>query len=229
MTQDNLSVAAATRRAIAVLRNFSLPAVRPASPVAATATEQAIPVHREFSFPAAAASTRRAIAMPRNFSFSAVAATNRKLIAMFRTSSFSADSRQTAQPSVPNFLSVVASYRVAILSVALLFVSFGFLAGCHSTFVQTTIVNHSGAPLRLVEVDYPSASFGTTNLNNAAEYHYRFKIQGSGTVKLDFVDSAGKPHHAVGPELDEGQEGTLLVTIDESNTVSWTPSFPVNK
>ena len=127
------------------------------------------------------------------------------------------------------FPSVVTRYKAAILSVALLFVSFGFLAGCHSAFVQTTIANHSGAPLRLVELDYPSASFGTTNLNNAAEYHYRFKITGSGTVKLDFVDSAGKPHHAVGPELDEGQEGSLLVTIDEANNVSWKPSFPVTK
>lgn len=107
--------------------------------------------------------------------------------------------------------------------------SFAVLSGCHSAFVQTTVVNHSGAPIRLVEVDYPSASFGTTNLDNAAEYHYRFKITGSGTVKLNFVDATGKPHKAVGPELDEGQEGALLVTIDESNNVFWTTSFPVNK
>jgi hypothetical protein len=201
MTQDNFSIAAATRRATAVPRNFSF---------AVTATEQAIPVHSEFSLHAAAASTRLAIAVPGNFSFSAIA-------------------RRVMKALLPDFLFAPAEYRVALLPGALLFVSLGFLAGCHSTFVQTTIVNHSGAPLRLVELDYPSASFGTTNLNNAAEYHYRFKIQGSGSVKLDFVDAAGKPHHAVGPELDEGQEGTLLVTIDESNNVSWTPSFPVNK
>ena len=95
--------------------------------------------------------------------------------------------------------------------------------------MQTTIVNRSGAPLRLVQLDYPSASFGTSNLGNAAEYHYRFKIPGSGTAKLNFVDSTGKPHKAVGPELDEGQEGALLITIDESNNVLWTTSFPVNK
>lgn len=117
----------------------------------------------------------------------------------------------------------------AVLPAALLLASLGFLAGCKSTFVQTTIVNHSGAPLRLVELDYPSASFGTTNLNNAAEFHYRFKIQGSGSVKLDFVDSAGKTHHAVGPELDEGQEGSLIITIDDANKVSWKPSFTVAK
>jgi hypothetical protein len=98
-----------------------------------------------------------------------------------------------------------------------------FMAGCHSTFVQATIVNHSGAPLRLVEMDYPSASFGTTNLNKDAEFHYRFKIQGSGSAKLDFEDAEGKAHHSVGPELDEGQEGGLTITIGEAGKVIWAP------
>jgi hypothetical protein len=187
MTENKLSFAAATRRAIATLRDFSFSTARPALP----ADETAIPA-------------------PRNFSTSAVVAT-------------------VLQTPRPESFSFAARYRTALLSVALLFVSFGFLAGCHSNFVQTTIVNRSGAPLRLVELDYPSASLGTTNLNNAAEYHYRFKITGSGTAKLDFVDSTGKTHHSVGPELDEGQEGSLLVSIDESNNVIWTTSFPVNK
>ena len=103
-----------------------------------------------------------------------------------------------------------------------------FAVGCHSAFVRATIVNR-GNQVRLIEVDYPSASFGTTNLEKDAEYHYRFKVQGSGTVKLDFVDALGKAHHAVGPELDEGQEGTLVITIDESGNVKWEPSFAVNK
>lgn len=103
------------------------------------------------------------------------------------------------------------------------------LSGCHSAFVQTTIVNHTGTHLRLVELDYPSASFGTTNLDANANYHYRFKIQGSGSVKLDFVDAQGKTHLSVGPELDEGQEGTLLVTINETGDVTWIPRLTINK
>ncbi len=161
-----------------------------------------------------------------NLSFAAAA--QRAIDIRFNFNLFN-DLRLKAKALLLDFPPVVSRDRAAILSVALLLVSFGFLSGCHSAFVQTTIANHSGAPLRLVELDYPSASFGTTNLNNAAEYHYRFKITGSGTAKLDFVDSTGKAHHSVGPELDEGQEGSLLVSIDESNNVIWTTSFPVNK
>lgn len=104
-----------------------------------------------------------------------------------------------------------------------------FMAGCHSAFVQTTIVNQSGTSLRLVELDYPSASFGISNLDQQAEYHYRFKIQGSGSVKLQFVDAQGVAHRATGPELDEGQEGTLLVTINKAGNVAWTPTLTVSK
>ena len=103
------------------------------------------------------------------------------------------------------------------------------LCGCHSAFVQTTIVNQSGTSLRLVELEYPSASFGTTNLDANANYHYRFKIQGSGSAKLDFVDAQGKTHQAVGPELDEGQEGTLLVTIKTAGVVTWVPQLIASK
>jgi len=83
--------------------------------------------------------------------------------------------------------------------------------------------------VRLVELDYPSASFGMTNLEANANYHYRFKIQGSGSAKLDFTDAQGKAHHAVGPELDEGQEGTLLVTIHEAGDVTWAPQLTVSR
>jgi hypothetical protein len=121
----------------------------------------------------------------------------------------------------------VLTARCAAL--ATLLASLCFIAGCRSAFVQATIVNHSGAPLRLVEMDYPSASFGTTNLNKDAEFHYRFKIQGSGSAKLDFVDLQGKTHHSVGPELDEGQEGSLTITIAEAGAVNWAPRLTVGK
>ena len=75
--------------------------------------------------------------------------------------------------------------------------------------------------MHLIEVDYPSASFGTQSLDAHAAYHYRFKIQGSGPITLTFTDAAGKTHTATGPVLAQGQQGDLKIAIDPSGNVSW--------
>jgi hypothetical protein len=75
------------------------------------------------------------------------------------------------------------------------------------------VKNASGSPVSLVEVDYPSASFGKDVLRNDSVYHYRFKIQGSGPAKILWTDSKQVSHTAPGPSLSEGQEGILTVTI----------------
>ena len=95
------------------------------------------------------------------------------------------------------------------------------LTACRSAYVETTLENNSPAPMRLIEVDYPSASFGTQSIDAHATYHYRFKVQGSGPVTINWTDAAGKPHTAAGPTLKEGQQGTLRISIDPSENVSW--------
>lgn len=97
--------------------------------------------------------------------------------------------------------------------------------GCRSAFVSATITNHSSERITLLEVDYPSASFGVGSLSPQAQFHYRFKIQGSGPVSLQFTDGAGKAHTATGPELHEGEQGTLEINIDDSHNASWIPNL----
>jgi hypothetical protein len=99
------------------------------------------------------------------------------------------------------------------------------LAGCHSRFVEATIDNQSAATLHVVEVDYPSASFGTESIAAHSQFHYRFKLQGSGPLKLEFTGADGKVHDVEGPELREGQEGRLTITIDPTGNVSWQPAL----
>ncbi len=93
------------------------------------------------------------------------------------------------------------------------------LAGCRSAFVETDVVNASGAPVSLVEVDYPSASFGVESLGVGAKYHYRFKVQGAGGTKVMWTDAARKEHTVAGPKLTEGEQGPLTVTITGDNAV----------
>lgn len=94
------------------------------------------------------------------------------------------------------------------------------LAGCHSAFVEATLVNHSGQPVRLVEVDYPSASFGTQLLPAGGIFHYRFKVIGEGPVKLSWTDTKSIEHSIEGPRLHEGQQGQLTVTMGQGQ-LAW--------
>ena len=94
--------------------------------------------------------------------------------------------------------------------------------GCHSHFIDASVRNLSAQPISLVEVDYPSASFGTQTLDPGQQYAYRFKVLGSGDLKLIYTDAAHKEHTVPGPTLKEGDEGSLVVTITSSG-VSWSP------
>jgi len=98
------------------------------------------------------------------------------------------------------------------------------LAGCHSKYIEATITNHSATPLSVVQVDYPSASFGTQSLQPGASFHYRFKLQGSGPVKITFSDSALTEHHQTGPVLNEGQEGTLQIIFPTADKAEFSTS-----
>jgi hypothetical protein len=93
-------------------------------------------------------------------------------------------------------------------------------SGCASKYVQAAVRNQTGGAVTLVEVDYPSASFGKEALAAGAEYDYRFKILGSGPTKVLWTDSGQKQHEVAGPKLDEGQQGSMVVTLTSSGA-SW--------
>lgn len=103
------------------------------------------------------------------------------------------------------------------------------LCGCRSAYVQTSIVNHTGGPVRVVEVDYPSASFGTQQIGDNQTFNYRFKIQDSGPVKISYTGMHDDVHTASGPTLNEGQQGTLTITLGDSGNVLWTPNLSTPK
>jgi hypothetical protein len=87
------------------------------------------------------------------------------------------------------------------------------ISGCKSPYVEADVSNATAEPITLVELDYPSASFGTETLAAGATYHYRFKILGSGPTKILWTDVTHHDHTVPGPSLREGQQGTLMVTI----------------
>jgi len=104
-------------------------------------------------------------------------------------------------------------------TMSLLLLGLGCLAGCKSAFVEADVVNGTGTAVTLVEVDYPSASFGVESLGAGARYHYRFKIQGEGATKVTWTDATRREHTVAGPKLTEGEQGPLTVTITGDSAV----------
>lgn len=82
-----------------------------------------------------------------------------------------------------------------------------------SYWVNVTVVNQIGAPVRDVEVDYPSAGFGINLMATGGVYHYRLKVNGSGKVRVLYPGAMDKPIHLDGPELRENEQGELTITL----------------
>jgi len=136
---------------------------------------------------------------------------------------------QSLRESLPlqESLSAVSITRSRFFLRAILTGILATIAGCHSRFVEVTIDNQGPAALRLIEVDYPSASFGVGSIAPNSQFHYHFKIQGSGPVKIEFTDAHGKTHNVDGPDLNQGQEGRLTIAIDAAGKVTWQTNLNV--
>jgi hypothetical protein len=90
----------------------------------------------------------------------------------------------------------------------------GLMCGCHSAQIDATVENRTGAAIELLEVDYPSASFGADALAAGTDYHYRFQVRLSGPVKVQYTESTShKVRQMTGPDLFEGQEGRLEILL----------------
>jgi hypothetical protein len=107
------------------------------------------------------------------------------------------------------------TFRIAIASLVCAAV------GCHSAVISATISNRRPTPVTLIEVDYPSASFGIQNLNPGEDYHYRLKVIGKGPMTLHWSEPSRKDQKVSGPIVREGDDGTLTITFGPQTTPIW--------
>jgi hypothetical protein len=96
---------------------------------------------------------------------------------------------------------------------------------CHSYHIDSTIVNRTGAPVELLEVDYPSASFGADAIAAGASFHYRFVVHGSGALKLTYTAADHKQVQMTGPVLAEGQQGQLRIVLLPGGKAQFVPKL----
>lgn len=118
--------------------------------------------------------------------------------------------------------------RPAILRSLISAVAFSPLllaAGCHSYHIETTIENRTGAAIKLLEVDYPDASFGADAVAAGADFHYRIQIQGSGPLKITYTTPDRKQVQIKGPELAQRQQGRLQIVLLPNGKAEFRPEI----
>jgi hypothetical protein len=113
--------------------------------------------------------------------------------------------------------------RCPLFAVALLFAF--FVSGCHSYHIDATIENRTGGPIQLLEVDYPSASFGADSLADGADFHYRFQINGSGQLKVSYTVANGQTVQISGATLVERQQGRLEIVLEPDGKAEFHPQL----
>jgi hypothetical protein len=112
-----------------------------------------------------------------------------------------------------------------ILLAAAVFLGFLAVAGCHSYHVDTTVENRTGKPIKLLEVDYPSASFGTGKLDSGAVYKYQMQFRNSGPLKVSYTADDGRQVSIDGPSVAEKQEGRLGIVLLPEGKAEFHPEF----
>ena len=97
--------------------------------------------------------------------------------------------------------------------------------GCHSYHIEATVKNDTGGPISLLEVDYPTASFGADAVAAGDEVHHRIQTRGNGLLKLQYTDAVGKQVQINGPSLSEKQEGRIEIDLLPGGKAEFHPAL----
>jgi hypothetical protein len=111
----------------------------------------------------------------------------------------------------------------SLSAAAVLLAVLASIPGCHSYHVDANVENRTGADIQLLEIDYPSASFGADRIASGAIYHYRFQIRGSGPIKITYTGPGNKQFQISGPTLVERQQGQLEIVLLPSGKAQFIP------
>jgi hypothetical protein len=100
-----------------------------------------------------------------------------------------------------------------------------WVAGCHSYRIDATVQNHTGEAITELEVDYPSASFGTNRVAADGVFRYRFQVRNSGPVTVQYNTANDHQVKVSGPSLFEQQEGRIDIVLQPAGKVEFHPAL----
>jgi hypothetical protein len=108
---------------------------------------------------------------------------------------------------------------------ALVLLAFFAITGCRSYHVGITVENRTGTAIQLLEIDYPSASFGAGSLTPGAKLDYKIQVRGAAPVKVQYTSADGVQKKISGPTLSEGDEGQLQIVLLPDGKAEFTPQL----
>jgi hypothetical protein len=98
-------------------------------------------------------------------------------------------------------------------------------AGCHSYHIEATVENRTGATITLLEVDYPTASFGADTLAVDQVFHHRIQTRDSGPISVQYTAGHGRQVLVTGPTLYEKQEGSIEIVLLPNGKAEFHPAL----
>jgi hypothetical protein len=121
---------------------------------------------------------------------------------------------------------MIARTRRAIgYPAAIALLAFAWLTGCRSYHVAITVQNRTGAAIQLLEVDYPTASFGADSMAAGANLKYRVQVRGTAPLKVQYTAVGGIQKQITGPSLAEGDEGQLEIVLLPDGKADFNPQL----
>jgi hypothetical protein len=115
------------------------------------------------------------------------------------------------------------SFRIVAAAIGLL--GLCGIAACHSYHIEATVENRTGETITLLEVDYPSASFGVDTLAPDGAVHHRIQIRDSGPVSVQYTAAHGHQIQVKGTTLYENQQGAIDIVLLPGGKVEFHPSL----
>jgi hypothetical protein len=99
------------------------------------------------------------------------------------------------------------------------------ITACHSRHVELNIQNQTGTAIQLLEVDYPSASFGADKLAAGATFRYRIQVEGNGPLTVMYTAPSGMQVKMQGPDLSNMQRGQVDIVLLPNGKAEFHPQL----
>ena len=113
----------------------------------------------------------------------------------------------------------------SLLCAATVLSAFLFSA-CHSYHIDATVENHTGAPIQLLEVDYPSASFGVGFVGRQLPTSITgFRSAAVASSKSRTPRQTARRSRSPAPHWQNGSKGTLEIVLEPGGKAEFHPQL----